>query len=103
MLDWSELPDIMEVYDALRKQAELKAQLRIAKLTLEIYQAKLSKEKPRDASVKLIGIDDESRAQLENYLKHVAEIEGELDRVDADVKFNSHRIDASKAISYKMR
>jgi len=103
MLDWSELPDIMEVYDALRKQADLKAQLRIAKLTLEIYQAKLCKEKPRDASVKLVGIDDESREQLANYLNHVAQLEGELDKIDADVKFNSHRIDASKAMSYKMR
>lgn len=103
IIDWNELPDILDVHDTLKRQADLKAQLRIAKLTLEIYQATLTKEKPRDSSVKLIGIDAESRAQLENYLRHVAELEGELDKVDADVKFNGHRIEGARAMMYKNR
>jgi len=101
--DWSELPDIIDVYKSLQLQADLKAKLKAAKLSLEIYQAELCREKPRDTSVKLIGIDEQSRAKLEGLFNSIAEIESQLDKVDAEVKFNNSRIDAAKVMGYKGR
>lgn len=101
--DWELLPDIHEVREALFKQANLRALLKMTRLELEIYQATLTQQKPRDASVKIIGLDEESRGKLQGLLQRVLEIESELDVVDADVRFNNHRIDTAKALAYKMR
>ncbi len=101
--DWESVPDIHEVRDALFQQAACRARLKIAKLELDIYQAELVQRKPRDASVKIIGVDDESRAKLHELQLHVLSAEDELNRIDAEVKFNSHRIDAAKAFMYRNR
>lgn len=100
---WEDLPDINEVRDALFNQADIKAQLKIAKLDLEIYQAMMAKEKPRDTSVKLIGVDDQSRDRLQDLLNRVRHCESDLDRADATVKFHSYRLEAAKVIGYKTR
>jgi len=100
---WEELPDITEVRSALFNQADIKAQLKIAKLDLEIYQAELTKEKPRDSSVKLIGIDDTSRGRLQDLMNRVRHLESDLDRADAEVKFHAYRLEAAKMIGYKTR
>jgi hypothetical protein len=97
---WDSLPDINEVRDALRKQAQLRAELKVARLELEQYQAWLSQRKPRDSSVKLVGIDEQTRLKLDTLLQHVAKLEGDLDHVDADVKFNDYRREACKIMSY---
>jgi hypothetical protein len=101
--DWEILPDAGEVHTSLMRQADLKARLKIAKLELEIYQAELVRSKPRDTSVKLIGIDDETRARVRELLQRVIDVEVELDTVDAQVKFNNHRVDAAKMLAYKTR
>ena len=101
--DWAELPDISDVRDALYTQANIKAQLKIAKLELEIYQADMAPQKPRDSSVKLIGIDDTSRAHIQELLNRVVSVESELDTVDASVKFHSYRLEAAKALMYRSR
>jgi hypothetical protein len=100
---WEELPDVMDVHGALMKQANLKALVKMAKLELEIYQAELSNKIPRNSSVKLVGHDDESRDRLRILLNRLVELESELDVVDAEVKFNSHRIEAAKMLAYKNR
>lgn len=101
--DWESFPDLEDVRGALMNQAELKTQLKIAKLELEIYQAELCQRKPRDASVKIVGVDDISKQHLEGLMRRVITVEEQLEHVDATVKFNSHRIEVAKAISYKGR
>jgi hypothetical protein len=99
--NWSELPDVNDVYDSLKQQAALRAQLKVAKLQLEIYQAELCKAKPRDTSVKLLGIDEESRAKLAEMFSAILTLESALDEIDAQVKFNSQRIEAAKLMSFR--
>lgn len=99
-MDWSQLPDITDVYEALQQQAQLKAELAAAKLMLEIYQAELCQQKPRSPSVKLIGVDEESRTELQRLFAQVAAAEMALDIATANVKFNAHRFEAAKAMSY---
>lgn len=100
---WAELPGIDDVYSSLKKQAQIKARLRVAKLELEIYQAKMTQAKPRTTSVKLVGVDEQSEVRLYELLLSVANLESELDELDAEVKFNEYRREAAKIISYKQR
>lgn len=100
---WETLPEFDAVREALTQQAALKARLKIAKLELEIYQSELMRLKPRDSTVKLIGIDDASRIRLRTLFDAVSEIEKTLDSVDANVKFHSYRLDAAKALMYRSR
>ena len=102
-MDWSELPDYDKVRDALKAQARLKADLRVAELELEIAQAELVRIKPRDSSVKLIGIDEESKQRLHSLHLRVIVLRAQLDELDADVKFNDYVKDAAKVMSYKGR
>lgn len=100
---WRELPDIDEVAAALKRQAFLKAQLRIAKLHLEMYQAEMARRKPRDSTVKLIGVDDATRADLKGLFDRVNEIEELLGEIEADITFYNYRRDAAKIMSYQGR
>lgn len=102
-MDWSELPDINDVYESLKQQADLKARHRIAKLRLEMYQAEMVQRKPRDSSVKVVGVDEASRKILAGLLEAVAEIEGQLDQLDANVKFNDYRREAAKIVGFRTR
>ncbi len=103
VMSWEDLPDITDVRTALKQQADIRAQLKIAKLELEQYQAWLVQRKPRDASVKLVGIDEQSRIRLDELLNKVVMLEGKLDDIDADVKFNDYRREAAKIMSYRGR
>lgn len=98
-----QFPDLEDVRNALLNQADLKTQLKIAKLELEIYQAELCQRKPRDSTVRIVGVDDISKQQLAELMRRIIHIEEELDYVDATVKFNSHRVEIAKAISYRGR
>lgn len=98
-----EFPDLEDVRNALLNQADLKTQLKIAKLELEIYQAELCQRKPRDSTVRVVGLDDVSKQHLEGLMRRVITIEEQLDYMDATVKFNSHRVEIAKAISYRGR
>ncbi len=100
---WSELPDITDVRSALKAQAKLRAQLKVAELELEQFQAFLVQRKPRDSSVKLVGVDEQTRIKLDDLLRKVVAIKGELDEVDAEVKFNDFRREAAKIVSYRGR
>lgn len=101
--DWAELPDVTDVHAILMKQAELKARLKMSKLELEIYQAELAYAYPRNAAVRIVGVDDTSKARLRELLSAVVGVESELDSVDAEAKFNNHRMEAAKALAYKNR
>lgn len=100
---WKELPDINAVADALKLQALLKTRLRIAKLQLDMYQAEMSRTKPRDATVKLIGVDEHTKAKLQALFDVVCQIEDELGQVEADITFYNYRKDAAKIMSYQGR
>lgn len=100
---WRDLPDIQDVADALNQQGVLKARLRVAKLQLEIYQAELVRKKPRDSTVKLIGIDDASKAQLVLLFEKVNAIEEQLGDVEAAITFYNYRKEAAKIMSYQGR
>lgn len=102
-LQWSDLPDFEEVQQSIRDQHDTKARLKVAKLELEIYQARLTQIKPRDASVKLVGVDEESAARLRALFDRIIELETVLEQLDATVKFNDYRLAAAKLISYNGR
>jgi len=101
--NWEEIPNITDVREMLLRQAGLKAALKIAKLELEIYQSELTQKHPRNSSVKLVGVDDESKNKLSQLLRRVIDVETELDIVDAEVRFNAHRLDTAKALMYRGR
>lgn len=100
---WEDLPDIMDVREALKKQAGVRAQLKVAELELEQFQAFLVQRKPRDSSVKLVGIDEQTRIKLDDLLRRVVALKGELDDIDAEVKFNDFRREAAKIVSFRGR
>jgi hypothetical protein len=103
MLDWAELPDIHDVRDALKHQADLKARIRIEELQLDILRAVEVQKKPRDTSVKFVGTDEESGARIQKVLHNLIALKNELDAVEADIKFHEYRRDAAKTMSYKGR
>lgn len=100
---WEELPDINEVRETLKSQAQVRARLKAAKLELEIYQAKMVQRKQRDSSVKIIGVDEETEKRLRQLLNDVLALESQLDELDADAKFMDYRKEAAKIMSYKGR
>lgn len=99
--DWESIPDIHEVRDTLLNQADCRTRLKIAKLELEIFQAEMAQCKPRDPSVRIVGIDADTRAKLATLFQNVLNAEEALSHVDAEVKFNNHRIDSAKALMYR--
>lgn len=99
-LTWNDLPDFDAVQKTLDDQSDTKARLKVAKLELEIYQAKMMQRGPRAAYVKLIGVDEESAAHLAALLQKVVDLEIQLDGLDAEVAFNNYRRDIIKSLSF---
>lgn len=98
---WRSLPSADQVYGWLKLQSNLKAKIRSLKLEISIEEAKITRQKPRDTAVRVIGLEDNSAIlYLRRELVHA---ESELDTVEAELRMFEFRRDVFRAISYKER
>lgn len=100
-MSWDDIPTSDEVKDALDRVARLRAQLRVAELELEIAQAEISQIAPRNRAARIIGVDAESREKLQGLLYAVTNARALLEEAEADVSFNTHRINMAKSLNYR--
>jgi hypothetical protein len=102
-MDWSELPDIYEVRNALQELVIARANLRALELELTIVQADISVRVPRNTAARVVGIDEESRDTLIRLQRAIVEAKNSLDHWESEVKFCEFRKEAAKVVGYKSR
>lgn len=100
---WNEMPDALEVYEAMQSMVAARARLRAASLELEIFEAQMAKLAPRNVAARKIGIDEETfeRALLLN--RALIEAKNELDKWEVLIDFLNFRKEMYKAEAYKVR
>lgn len=102
-MNWSDLPDIYEVRNALREMVHAKARLRALELELTIAQADISVRAPRNTAARIVGIDEGTRVNLIRLQREIIAAKDNLDHWDAEVRFHDFRKDAAKVTGYKTR
>lgn len=102
-MNWNELPGFEEVHDFLRKRAALSAEIRVLELKIKLLEAEISVQKPRNTAARVIGYDDETGAAMREMRNCLAYKCGELDEVDAEIKFFDYRKDIIKTLAYRER
>lgn len=102
MTAWNQ-PNAEDVQEALTQRATAKAEVRIAELNLEIFGAKMSKEKPRDTAVRVIGVDETTFQESLGLRKALLEARAKLDRFEAAVEYLQYAKEMYKAQSYNGR
>lgn len=100
---WNELPSYEDIRTILHRQADLQSRVRVAELQLDILKAEMSQKKPRDASVKVIGVDAESRTALLAAQSAYLALKEELDHVNADVTLHNFHKDVARMLAYNGR
>lgn len=103
MLNWSDIPDLDTVRTYILKRGDVRAELTILTTELSFEQARISKAKPRDKAVRIIGLDDESTTTLLDLQRQIAQLRAELDHIDAEIDFNTYHKEMFKALAYKER
>ncbi len=102
-MSWNEAPGYEEVHDLMRRRAGVSAEVRSLELQVQITEALISLEKPRNTAARVVGYDDETRERMLKLRNDLTKKRSELDELDAEVKFLDYHKDIYKAISYRER
>lgn len=102
-MSWTDPPDHVSVYDALKRRAAIKGELEMLGFRLRIVQAEITKAKPRDTAVRVIGYDEATSKELYDIQYRMAELAGELELVEVDIKYNDYHRDMFKSLSFRER
>lgn len=102
-MNWNDAPNYEEVHDLMRHRARVSAEVRSLELQVQITEAMISIEKPRNTAARVVGYDDETRERILKLRNDLATKRSELDELDAEVKFSDYHRDMYKAISYRER
>jgi len=103
MNSWREEPVFELVQSALKDRGIIKAKIEAFEAELKILQAQMSQKQPRNTSVKIIGIDQESSERLIGLQKELAYLYGSLAKCEAEIDFNKFHLELFKALAYKER
>lgn len=102
-MNWDDIPSAEEVEAALNDLATKRAELRVAELELEIAQSEVAVLAPRNKAARIIGVDEESRLKLQGFQYSVLNCKELVEKAEARVTLNKHRIDMAKSLSYRGR
>lgn len=96
-------PDSKEVEDALMQQAAAKAAVASAELLVEMFEARMDKEKPRTPWARKLGIDEATNIEAINIRASLLATKQQLGRWDAVVTFMQFSKEIYKADSFSSR
>lgn len=102
-MGWTDPPDHATVYAALRRRAEIKGELEMLGFRLRVLQADISKAKPRDTAVRVVGHDEATRRELYDLQYRMAELVGALELVEVDIKYNDYHREMFKSLAFRER
>lgn len=100
---WLNPPDFMEVQRVMIRYAEVRAKIESLQHELDILQAKMAKQKPRTAYVKIIGVDEESEFSLLQLQQELVNSRAEFFRLQSERDFYDYWKDVYKAASFSAR
>jgi hypothetical protein len=103
MSGWNDMPSFEEVGDTLKSKASLSAEIRVLELRIQILEAEITQERPRNTAVRIIGYDQETSQSIRQLRAELADKRGQLDEVESKVKFLYYLKDMFKAVSYRER
>lgn len=102
-MSWRDEPSFETVQGALRERGQLRAHIEMLEAQLKIEQAKVARQKPRDTAAKIVGINEETEEILTGIQRELAQLQGDLSRVDAEIEFNRYHLEMYKSIAYQSR
>jgi hypothetical protein len=103
MSGWNDMPSFEEVGDTLKSKASLSAEIRVLELRIQILEAEITQERPRNTAVRIMGYDQETSQSIRQLRAELADKRGQLDEVESKVKFLDYWKDMFKAVSYRER
>lgn len=102
-MEWSDIPDMLTVREALQRRASIKAQIELVNFDYSLAAAQVGLQKPRNPDARIAGIDEESAGILIPLQRRIVELRGELSRVEEEITFLQYHKDIFKALAYKER
>jgi hypothetical protein len=96
-------PNIDRMREMINSAVIARAKLREAKLLLAMYQAEMDQRKARTPSVRMIGLDEESRTQLRILHWTVKECEDAVDAAEAAMEIETFVKELAKMRYYRER
>jgi hypothetical protein len=103
---WRSLPSADVVHGWLKQQAGLKAEIRVLQLEISIQEATISRLKPRDKGVRLIGLaqdDAQEEPIVLQIRRQLAATQAALDAVEVELEMFTFTRDIFKALAFKER
>jgi hypothetical protein len=100
---WNDPPEYQDVFDQLKRRAEVTGRLRSDELELSILQARIAKIAPRNPAARIIGTDDENGAELIRLQRSILDAKRELDVIEAEIDFHNYHKEIFKSVAFKGR
>lgn len=101
-MSWTDTPNFDEVHDILKRRASLSGRIRITELNIQLLEAEIGLEKPRNTHIRFLGSDG-NRERMQSLRVELVNLRNELDEVEAEIKFLDYRKDIFRAVAYRER
>lgn len=102
-MTWDAMPTMEEVREVMQEVATTRAQVRIATLELELFEARMDQIKPRSTSAKKLGVDDATLEESLKLRRQLIDYKNQLDKWEMALEFLNYRKELYKAEAYRVR
>jgi hypothetical protein len=99
-MSWTNLPSYEDIAGLLRTRAAVTANIRVLELQIQIAEARISLEHPRNTAIRVVGNESHDILSLRDAL---IDRKNQLDELEAEIKLFDYQKDVFKTLSYRER